>query len=133
MIAVAASATFKPPDEPWMTIISRTRIADTNGLPSTMLNEATAPIIMTRSCCSGRIRAANTAAIMLPRAISGASGPSTAPIDRLISAATRIEKPARGSAPMDNPPSGLWPPPPGSRRANQTPAEPATSTSRIHQ
>ncbi|CAM5535957.1 hypothetical protein SBADM41S_02337 [Streptomyces badius] len=114
---------------------SISRNAPSSGDPSRALTAAKLPDAPTRDRASGdRSRltwpAAQTASPP-PRAIRGASGPSTAPTPSETSAAsTTPGRCAAGGAPVDTSPSaGRCPPPPGSRRTTSPTRSPATPSS----
>ena len=107
---------------------SISRNAPSSGEPSSVLTAAKLPAAARtrRACCGASRLARRTATIASPppRAIRGASGPSTAPRPRVASAAKKMPGSSigfAGPAPALKPSAGEWPPLPGRyRRASAT-------------
>jgi len=111
---------------PPATASSSSRMVVTSGLPKMAPAAAMAPtIIMTCFAGSLGVRMA-VAPAAAPSAISGASGPSTAPKPRLAKDARTTEPTCLGPMSTLSPSSGECPPPPGSRMAPAARAAPRT-------
>jgi len=119
---------------------SMRRKAPRIGDPSKVLMAAKLPAApMTTVACSGAsffTRCTIQAASPPPRAMRGASGPTTAPRAREKKAAKAMPGNACGAATpfTDRPPDGSCPPPPGRyRMVSPTPSPATTRTGRGHQ
>ena len=99
----------------------------TSGLPKIAPMAAIAPasIMIVRTGLVGSRKA--TAPSAVPIAMRGASGPSTAPKQRLPIAAMTTEVTSRGPMSMPRPCSGEWPACPGSLDAPKTMSPPTIS------
>lgn len=110
---------------------SMSSTAATNGLPKIAEMAAAAPAApssaVLASVAGARTRSRNTRARPPPRAISGASGPSTAPSGRLATAARTTPGTAAFDAPPEcRPAAGMCPPRPGNRRTTRATTTPDT-------
>ena len=117
---------------------STSSIPATNGPPNSAEIAENEPAVATTDCA--RSSPLSSGATVMPTtdpsAISGASGPSAAPNASVPTAATAMPGPLRsGVGAMLSPPSGGWPPSPGSSvRAATTKHAPTTGrpTTRYH-
>ena len=114
---------------------SSSRNAPRSGDPNSVLTAAKLPAVaITAVACAGASRAARRTASApspLPIAISGASGPSTAPNESVASAARKTPGSSIGGSgpPTWNPSAGEWPPVPGRWRIASATSSPESASS----
>ena len=105
------------------------------GLPKMLAMEAKLPVDASSGALAlpRRTTRATASPKAEPSAMSGASGPSTAPHESVISAASMTPAISRGWVGTALKPfAGSCPPSPGSSRAKATRSPPTVGTSRIH-